>query len=704
MLRTDSLTCWLIAVVVCLAGTTHAQGPNTPRPQAGAMAPVGRVPAKFVAGQPAELTPPGLIELAQDKPQTLVDRLKAIRGGGGTAAKPVPEPGEYDTSSRRTADRRSARTEVPHSPTPRDSEPSVSTGATSTGTAERSLSSVLVHRDTQPGNAAPITSSSDLITTESSSNQPTGLSDAFAASTAQPSSSRRSARRRRPPATTTYDAPSTHAPSTTHQSSTSTTGSQLSMSQQGPTLRVETQGPKAIAVGKKVTYRIRLVNQGSVSARRVVVSATLPVSVQIISAQARLGKVDKTVDSAGGKLVTWTIDQVSASSQQELAVTLKATENKPLDLKVDWIYRPASLSARIDVQQPQLAVSVDGPVEMRYGETKVFKVKLSNPGNGPAENVSVNIAATGANGRPNSIGTLAAGQSRTLELELTANQAGTMQIRAVARGDGALQAESAHDIRVRQAKLAVQITAPGLVYAGTTATYKIRVANRGDAVAAGVVMQVELPTGAKNGIGVDKKPITLEQPRWRIGDLSPGAERVYSMQCDLNVSGQNQLVARLQGTGDVSASDTAMTAVEAIADLKLVINDPKGPVPLGKDVVYEIKVLNRGSKEALDVSVVAQFSEGIEPSATAGQRGEIVPGQVVFDAIESIPPGGEVVMKITARADKAGNMRFRAELNCAAPETKLIAEESTRFYGTAAVSSKPRTADQSSSQPTPARR
>ena len=93
-------------------------------------------------------------------------------------------------------------------------------------------------------------------------------------------------------------------------------------------------------------------------------------------------------------------------------------------------------------------MTVDGPAEMRFGETKMFKVKLSNPGNGAAENVRSISRRTGTSSQPNPIGTLAAGESRTLELELTANQSGTMQIRTVARGDGDLQAQSAHDVRV----------------------------------------------------------------------------------------------------------------------------------------------------------------------------------------------------------------------------------------------------------------
>ncbi len=638
------------------------------------------------------MTAPALFELAQNSPTNLADRLKAIRGNVTT---------DYGTSSRRTSSRGSVS---PAAPAPLTESPEVSEAAESAeSTTAPNLPSVLVRRRNQDA-PAPLVEAGQPLQGASAAPTHEGLGDAFSDTGDELDSSRRTARRWRaqPPA---------FEGSSAFQSDSATGGSRsLALSEQGPALRIETEGPKAISVGKEAIYRIRLVNDGPVAAQRVIVTASVPSSVQFVLAQARLGTAEEQTDLAGVRQVVWSMDQVTASSQQELAISLKATESRPVDLRVDWTYRPASLSAQIEVQQPQLAVSVEGPVEMRFGETKVFKVKLNNPGNGPAENVTVNIDATGASSQPNTVGTLAAGESRTLELELTANQAGAMQIQAVARGDSELQAQAAHEVRVRRAALAVQITAPQLLFAGTTAAYQIRVANQGDAVAEGVVMQIELPAGAKNGIGVDKKPITIEQPRWRIGDLSPGAERVYSMQCDLSASGQNQLVARLQsgnseGIDSLIASDTATTTVEAIADLKLVVNDPPGPVQIGTDVVYEIQVMNRGSKEATNVSLVAQFSEGVEPSAATGHRSEIVPGQVIFDPIEKIPAGGQVSLKITARAAQGGNLRFRAELTCGDPETKLVAEENTRFYGAPAGSpAPPQSADRSGGEPTPARR
>jgi len=59
---------------------------------------------------------------------------------------------------------------------------------------------------------------------------------------------------------------------------------------------------------------------------------------------------------------------------------------------------------------------------------------MSNPGNGPAENVIVTVGASGVANQPNTVGTLAAGESRSLEVELSAKQAGTMKIEAARAG------------------------------------------------------------------------------------------------------------------------------------------------------------------------------------------------------------------------------------------------------------------------------
>ena len=121
------------------------------------------------------------------------------------------------------------------------------------------------------------------------------------------------------------------------------------------------------------------------------------------------------------------------------------------------------------------------------------------------------------------------------------------------------------------------------------------------------------------------------------------------------------------------------TQVLALADLKLTINDPQGPVPLNKEAVYELRIVNRGSKAATRIGVVAQFSQGIEPvgSSVAAQ---IVPGQVIFESIPRIEPGQEMTLLVRARADSEGTKRFRAEVTSDDSDTQLVAQETTYFY------------------------
>src|SRR5690606_30814617 len=111
--------------------------------------------------------------------------------------------------------------------------------------------------------------------------------------------------------------------------------------------------------------------------------------------------------------------------------------------------------------------------------------------------------------------------------------------------------------------------------------------------------------------------------------------------------------------------------------------DPPGAVPVGKEVIYEVRVLNRGTKAASNVEITAFFSEGVEPTAIEGMQGSIAPGQVTAAPAASLAPGAELVLKIKAKADRPGNHIFRAVVQCTNPETRLAAEETTRFFGAA---------------------
>ena len=140
----------------------------------------------------------------------------------------------------------------------------------------------------------------------------------------------------------------------------------------------------------------------------------------------------------------------------------------------------------------------------------------------------------------------------------------------------------------------------------------------------------------------------------------------------------------------------AETTVIAIADLKLSVSDPSGPVAVGSQVVYEIHVNNRGASTAKDINIVAFFSEGIEPEQVDGNMYTVSDGRVSFRTIEELGAGRDIVLRIRARALRPGTHVFRAEVLCSDLEIKLAAEETTRFYADESAEQQP-----SNEQPPP---
>ncbi|MBC8353079.1 MAG: hypothetical protein H8E66_13875 [Planctomycetes bacterium] len=463
------------------------------------------------------------------------------------------------------------------------------------------------------------------------------------------------------------------------------------LSSVGPQIRVETVGPKSIMVGKPAEYSITVANVGNAAADEIYVRVSLPSWVKVQADDVTSGATQTQAEGPGQQRLVWTVDQIEPQSQQTLKLFASPSANRPFDLLVDWTLRPISGVAQIEVQQPRLEMAIFGPKNVLYGDSAVYTIQLTNPGTGIAENAALEFSYGARRLEKKLVGNIAPGEQNEVNVELTAQQVGQLRVSAVATADGGLKAEANEDILVRRAELEVDVIGSSLKFAGGVATYKVRVKNIGNATANGVTASIVLPPGAKVLGAQDGQSGGILQD---VGALIPGAERVIGVQCQLMMPGENRIDAVVKSKGGLEQSDSFTTRVEALADLKLTVSDPRGPTALGTDAIYEVHIVNRGTKAAERIKIVAQFSEGVEPLEANGGAADIVPGQVLFHPISRIEPGDELVLKIIAKADKVGNHRFRAELTAADPDTRLIAEESTYYFG----EDLPRTAARPSSE------
>jgi uncharacterized repeat protein (TIGR01451 family) len=475
----------------------------------------------------------------------------------------------------------------------------------------------------------------------------------------------------------------------------SSIGREFSSQDKGPDLLVENQtplitsdirGPKQILVGREATYELRLQNQGDFDADEVEATVHVPSGAEVVNSTATRGVVHQSQDDGSADSLRWHLQHLAAGATETLEVKLIPHNGRPLELGMTWTTAPMGSRAVVEVQEPKLNINVTGPEEVLYGKPQLYRLTLSNPGTGVAENVKIELMPPGGGqGAVTShrLGSLPAGASKTLQVELTAREAGKLQVKAAATADGGLTSNFAKDIFCRKPELEVDWRGPEMTYSGTEATYFFRVRNPGTAPANDVAMTVNLPDGvelvsASEGQSFDR---ARGQVSWQVGSLQPGDDFYSEIRCVVNTPGANELnVAASTAAGDLADSKRAQTQVVALADLKLDVTDPTGPVPVGEEAVYEIHVLNRGANTAQDVNVVGLFSDGVEPIAAEGAPYDLADGRVAFHTIDSLPAGRQVVLRIRAKAVQAGTHVFRAEVLCRDLEIKLASEETTRFF------------------------
>ncbi len=443
-----------------------------------------------------------------------------------------------------------------------------------------------------------------------------------------------------------------------------------------PGIRVTTSGPGSILIRQNAEYEVRIENRGEIDADGVLIRALIPEWADLRGQAASHGAIEVDKEGAAERLI-WTINQLPAGASETMTLRLTASRSGNYDLDIDWTLVPHKSVTRVQVREPRLNLTIEGPEEVVFGESQTYKVRVLNPGNGTASNVIFTLSPNSATPQSQKIGDIPPGKEAQFDVELTAQDLGDLKIHGLAAGELALRAEAEKTIRVSAAKLEAVLTGPQVKYQNTDGLYSLQIQNHGDAASQNIIASLRLPSGVQYLGGFEEAVQDNQFLRWNLEQLAPGAVRTYQFRCTMSETGEHLFAFDCRGTAAGAAAVSIATRVESIADLVLSVSDPVAPAPIGTDVPYEIVIRNRGSKEATDVRAIAQFSHGVEPNRIEGHSGEVMTGQVLFDAIPRIGAGEEVRVRVIAKADRPGHHRFRAEIRSG--DTVLVAEEATHY-------------------------
>jgi uncharacterized repeat protein (TIGR01451 family) len=336
----------------------------------------------------------------------------------------------------------------------------------------------------------------------------------------------------------------------------------------------------------------------------------------------------------------------------------------------------------------QLRVGIDGARPVSPGDPVSLEVSVANTGGAPATNVKLRAEfdaglrhETGVQILDVAVGTLAAGQSTSIPLSLTAAVPGKPVVQVVGTADGNLRSEAAKTVPVARRALQFGLTGSPTIYVNRPGTWDVRVANAGDAGLTNVTARLRLPRELRFQSATGGGQLVAGEVVWAIGELRPGERR------ELQVTATPVTVTERASVIGVASAErvtvqSAETQFEALGMpvLRAEVVPPAQPIRAGGKGIVTLRITNQGTLAARDVSVAAvtaakyltpQFAGGPTVGRVHGERVEFAP-------VPRIDVGQTVTLQIDVAGVEAGDGRVRVEVRSESAPTPLTVEEPIR--------------------------
>jgi uncharacterized repeat protein (TIGR01451 family) len=463
-------------------------------------------------------------------------------------------------------------------------------------------------------------------------------------------------------------------------SGTGTVPAEAPRGPQQPELKIEKIAPQEAIVGEPLIYAIVVRNVGNSPAHKVVIEDRIPKGVDPRS----VGTAPQAFIS-DDKLF-WELGTMNPGDEQKIQLRVTPIEAGDIG-SVATVRFAASVAASIRVTAPKLAIEMIGPSEAAVGEEVPVRFKVTNSGNGEGRKVFIrallppSLEHPGGNDIEYELGSIPPGESREVELVLTAAQAGLAQPQAMVTIDGAVKDGKTLDLNVITSRLKLERTGPQNRFVNRPAAYTNVVSNESTGVLENVVLKEHIPAGMEwtRQPGVDA--VWDEKNRvvtWTIPQLRPGERRQFI----------SQVVAPTAGTftGSVTVADARGNQAElatnlniqGFASLEVDVQRPAEPVlAVGEQVAFRVTVSNGGTAAARNVQTKILIPQGLQfVDARGPVRFRPVDGGIQFEALPELPVQGQQSFDVILTAASANrDARVRMELQTADFEAPLQREE-----------------------------
>lgn len=336
-----------------------------------------------------------------------------------------------------------------------------------------------------------------------------------------------------------------------------------------------------------------------------------------------------------------------------------------------------------DARTSAIGVEKGVPQEVRLNQPFDYTIVVTNLAKTNLEQVTVSekigetLKINGSDPRGSaegdmmtwSLGTLTPGESRTIRVNGTAMEVGTVASCAAVTYNSLL----CTTIPVVQPELRLTKTGPAEVLKCDDIVYTFVVTNTGTGSVENVRISDPLPQGLTTADG--QRTINFTVPV-----LAAGESKEFKATVKASQRGRFANKATASGGGLEAASGEVVTVVKEPV-LKVTKSGPERQF-LGRASTYEITIANTGDGQARETRLVDPVPAGAT-FVNASDGGRLVEGRVVWD-LGTIAPEGSKKVNVTFTRDTIGTLRNEATATayCAAAASAVA---QTNYEGIPAV-------------------
>ena len=460
---------------------------------------------------------------------------------------------------------------------------------------------------------------------------------------------------------------SSHATSTAVESSFSTVV---------PVLSVDTTSPAEINVGRPAKYAITVRNTGAGRAEGVRVRPSWAARVNMIEATPK-------PSSIVGNALVFDLGNLNPDAKRTISVTFAPTQTGGLQLATKTSFS-CSTSSDIAVRQPVLTVACRGPKSANFGSPADFIVRVTNTGDGVAEDVVIEPRLGGDTPaarqlKPLEIGWLPPGESQEIPLSVLVDQPERLDLNVRVAHAGSEPVTANAVVAVHRPQISVTANGPALAFVNRDGVYEIRVTNSGNAPAENINIESVLPRGMK--LSVVGRPVQFDQESnsllWTLESLAAGHEEILRYKASLSVEGKHTQQVRATALGGLDVSTEHLTQVMRRSHLNVAVRNTGGPAATRQPAEFTIAVSNDGTKAASGVRVKVELSGSLEPVVRDGYTA--AENLLIFPMME-IPAGEQTDLSFSVIGYKEGEHVVKVTIESAGMSQRLTTETSAFFY------------------------